>query len=105
LDSLQGDLGDLVANNELTIQQVRELSTVVYHTPGNDISPQATHAFDILLPEAGNGANGQLLDQAKEMDMMFLAGLTGLAQPQVQGTKSGYMPVRIERSKSTDKNK
>lgn len=94
-DDLQKLLEQLITKNELTPGQVSALENIVYQTPGY---PGATDVnvgrIDVMQPFSG------VFEYAEEALGTFAANLFGAGATRVQGPKTGYLVVRIERPKT-----
>ena len=102
LDTSTSDLQDrlkfLIQNNELTEEQVRALGNITYQTPGYEGAVDVNVGqFTVLEPYSGLASN------AREALGEFTGNLLGFGSYKVQGAKTGYMPVRIERPKTTER--
>ena len=95
---LQDRLELLIQSNELTEKQVRALGNIIYQTPGYEGAKDVNvGSFTVLEPYSGFAVN------AKEAVGEFVGNLLGFGTFKVQGCKSGYMPVRLERPKTTER--
>ena len=91
---LQAQLIDLIREHELTKEQIESLPGITFCTPGwPDAKDCQVDHFSVIKPFGGSFTGA---DQALGK---FSANLLGFGAYRVQGTKSEYFPVRLERPK------